>query len=172
MSRYELHGGCQVVSGLVALICVVICVVRVEKTLHYPKPSFSSVQHCTNLKNRWNQNYLHCPLTYHLRCWASVCREIRSSRCLLRSQPPAESYTHDCHAGPAAAYATHTHTQYMKKTLSSKHKKYFTTNYTHCTIHKLCSCTVCKLLRSQIASTTLSVSRKLCFVGGFLWLTY
>lgn len=27
MSRDELHGGCQVVSGLVALLCVVICVV-------------------------------------------------------------------------------------------------------------------------------------------------
>lgn len=30
MSWDELHGGCQVISGLVALLCVVICVVRVK----------------------------------------------------------------------------------------------------------------------------------------------
>lgn len=33
MSRDELHGGCQVVSGLVALLCVVVCVVREIKNM-------------------------------------------------------------------------------------------------------------------------------------------
>lgn len=42
MSGHELHGGCQVVSGLVALLCVVICVGRVKTT------SFSGVQHCVD----------------------------------------------------------------------------------------------------------------------------
>ena len=32
MSRDKLHGGCQVISGLVALLCVVICMVGSRKT--------------------------------------------------------------------------------------------------------------------------------------------
>lgn len=49
---------------------------------------------------------------HHPRCLASACIWTQSSRCLLHSLLPAESCTHDCHGGPAAAFATHMeHTQ-------------------------------------------------------------
>jgi len=48
----------------------------------------------------------------HRLSWrASAYRGSRSSRCLPRSPPPAESCTRGCHAGPAAACAArHTET--------------------------------------------------------------